>query len=145
MEKDFFDAVNITFDLDTQKPGELSPLILAYIGDAVYEVVVRQIELSKGNRPIVKLHRASIKRVNAGTQAELIELIEPELSEEELSIYKRGRNAKAATSAKNASIGDYRKATGFEALMGYLYISNRSDRMLELINSGFTKMESKNG
>ena len=119
--------------LSELKPNEVAPLILAYIGDAVYEVAVRTAEISKGNRAMNRLHRDSIHLVNAKAQADMIEKIMPMLTEEELSIYKRGRNAKSNTSAKNASIGDYRKATGFEALIGYLFLCERTDRMVELI------------
>lgn len=119
--------------LSELKPNEVAPLILAYIGDAVYEVAVRTVEISKGNRAMNRLHRASTHLVNAKAQADMIEKIMPMLTEEEVSIYKRGRNAKSNTSAKNASIGDYRKATGFEALIGYLFLCERTDRMVELI------------
>ena len=81
--------------------------------------------------------------VKAETQSEMIELLLPELTEEELAVYKRGRNAKAYTSAKNASIGDYRKATGLEALMGYLYLTDRPERIMELIQNGLQKLSMK--
>lgn len=132
--KDLYQAIKDEFDLKELKPNEVSPLILAHIGDAVYEVVIRTIELSKGNRAIVKVHSDSIKLVNAKTQAELADKILPVLSPEEEAQYRRGRNAKAATHAKNASISDYRKATGVEALIGYLYLLGRTDRILELIH-----------
>jgi len=99
-------------------------------------VVIRTITLSKGNRPVEKVHKEAIAYVNAKAQADAADIILPMLSEEETDIYKRGRNAKSATKAKNASIGDYRKATGFEALMGYLYLMGETDRMLELIRAG---------
>lgn len=127
--------------LSELKPNEVAPLILAYIGDAVYEVAVRTAEISKGNRAMNRLHRDSIHLVNAKAQADMIEKIMPMLTEEELSIYKRGRNAKSNTSAKNASIGDYRKATGFEALIGYLFLCERTDRMVELIKESIGQIE----
>ena len=129
------------FDLPDVKPNELAPLILAHIGDAVYEVVIRTIELSKGNRAIVKVHSDSIKLVNAKTQAELADKILPILSPEEEAQYRRGRNAKAATHAKNASVSDYRKATGVEALIGYLYLLGRTDRIFQLLS--FLPLEGK--
>lgn len=127
--------------LSELKPNEVAPLILAYIGDAVYEVAVRTAEISKGNRAMNRLHRDSIHLVNAKAQADMIEKIMPMLTEEELSIYRRGRNAKSNTSAKNASIGDYRKATGFEALIGYLFLCERTDRMVELIKESIGQIE----
>jgi len=130
-----YDEIKEQYDLPDINPGELAPLILAHIGDAIYEVVIRTITLSKGNRPVEKVHKEAISYVNAKTQAEAADFLLPMLTEEEADIYKRGRNAKANTKAKNASIGDYRKATGFEALMGYLYLKGETDRMLELIKA----------
>ena len=131
-----YDEIKEQYGLPDICPGELAPLILAHIGDAIYEVVIRTITLSKGNRPVEKVHKEAIAYVNAKAQADAADIILPMLSEEETDIYKRGRNAKSATKAKNASIGDYRKATGFEALMGYLYLMGETDRMLELIRAG---------
>lgn len=141
MSLNLIDVISEQFKCDTLVPNEVSPLILAYIGDAYYEVVVRTIEISKGNRQVNKLHRASTKLVNAATQARLAETLLDKLTDEEVSIYKRGRNAKANTSAKNASIGDYRKATGFEALIGYLYLSKREDRIMEIISVGLSELD----
>lgn len=124
------------YELSDVKPEEVAPLILAHIGDAVYEVVIRTITLSRGNRAIEKVHKEATKYVNAGTQAEMADKIYDLLTPEEAEAYRRGRNAKSATKAKNASISDYRKATGFEALMGYLYISGNTERMLELVKEG---------
>ncbi len=133
---DLYSEIKNRFDLPMVNPGEVAPLILAHIGDAIFEVVIRTITLSHGNKAIEKVHKEAIKYVNAKSQADMADKILPILSEEEESIYRRGRNAKSATKAKNASISDYRKATGFEALMGYLYINNNIDRMLELIEEG---------
>ena len=130
-----YDEIKEQYDLPDINPGELAPLILAHIGDAIYEVVIRTITLSKGNRPVEKVHKEAISYVNAKTQADAADILLPMLTEEETDIYKRGRNAKANTKAKNASIGDYRKATGFEALMGYLYLKGETDRMLDLIKA----------
>ena len=130
-----YDEIKEQYDLPDINPGELAPLILAHIGDAIYEVVIRTITLSKGNRPVEKVHKEAISYVNAKSQADAADILLPMLTEEEADIYKRGRNAKANTKAKNASIGDYRKATGFEALMGYLYLKGETDRMLDLIKA----------
>lgn len=117
-----------------------SPLTLAYIGDAAYELVIRTMVVEKGNRQASQLHRLTTSYVKAQAQAAMIEALEPELTEEELAIYKRGRNAKSYTSAKNASILDYRKATGLEALIGYLYFSGREERVLFLIKEGISRI-----
>lgn len=138
-------SIDELFSLKENNPAEVGPLILAYVGDSIYEVVVRQIVASRGNRSTDKLHKEATALVNAGRQAAMIEALEPDLTETELSIYKRGRNAKSGSSAKNASINSYRKATGFEALMGYLYLSKEMDRMLELIRLGIERTEKENG
>lgn len=113
-----------------------SPLTLAFIGDGVYDLVIRTMIVEKGNAPVNKLHRQVSNLVKAPAQMEMFHRIEEKLSEEELSVYKRGRNAKSFTSAKNASITEYRIATGLEALIGYLYLTDQFDRILELINAG---------
>ena len=115
-----------------------SPLTLAYIGDAVYEMVIRTKLVVKGNSQVNKLHKRASELVNAHAQAVMIESLCKGniLSEAEMNIYKRGRNAKAVTKAKNASMIDYRTATVFEALVGYLYLSEQSERMMILIETG---------
>ncbi len=110
-----------------------SPLTLAFIGDSIYDLVIRTVIVEQGNRQPQSLHKKKSSIVKAQTQALFIEALTDELDEKETDIYRRGRNAKSYTSAKNASIGDYRKATGFEALMGYLYLTGKEDRMLSLI------------
>lgn len=110
-----------------------SPLTLAYIGDAVYDLLIRTYVVETGNAPANKLHRSTIKLVKASAQAEHFQRIEDMLTEEEIAVYKRGRNAKSFSVAKNASIQDYRIATGLEALIGYLYLNGRTERLIELI------------
>lgn len=110
-----------------------SPLTLAYIGDAIYDLVIRTIVVERGNTSANKLHRKAVSYVNARVQAKMIEALMDELTEEEQGIYRRGRNAKSFTTAKNASVIEYRKATGFEALCGYLYLTGRQERMLLLV------------
>lgn len=109
----------------------LSPLKMAYIGDAVYEVLVRRYLLENNKGPMHKLHRASTKYVKAEAQAKFVMSLEAELTEEEANILKRGRNAKSGSVPKNAKIQDYRYSTGFEALIGYLYLNGREDRIME--------------
>ena len=116
-----------------------SPLTLAYIGDCIYEVVIRTILVHDGNAPVNKLHKRASNLVKASAQKEIYQKIREELTEEEMSVFKRGRNAKSFTSAKNATIGEYRIATGFEALMGYLYLNNRMNRLIELVKKGLEK------
>ena len=110
-----------------------SPLTLAYIGDGVYELVIRTILVKKANCPVNRLHKKASSLVKASAQSGMMEAIEPLLTDEEKNVYRRGRNAKSPTMAKNATMTDYRKATGFEALMGYLYLKDEFERMVELI------------
>jgi ribonuclease-3 family protein len=114
------------------KAKEYSPLVLAYIGDAVYEILVRQYIVSCGNAPVNVLNKRARGIVNAAAQSSAYEKIKDMLTEEETSVYKRGRNAKSYTSAKNQSISDYRRATGMEALFGFLYIEGKNERISEL-------------
>lgn len=129
------------FDIEKQDIRTYSPLTLAYIGDAVFELVVRTVLVERKNMQPEKLHKAATKIVKAETQAKMIEVLKEDLTEKELSIYRRGRNAKAVTRAKNATMSEYRRATGFEALMGYLYLNGETERMLELIHAGVEKAE----
>ena len=103
-----------------------SPLVLAYIGDGIYELMVRTVLVGQGNRQASTLHKKASSYVKASTQSAMILAVQEELTEEEHQVYKRGRNAKTVTMAKHASMHDYRHATGFEALMGYLYLTNQS-------------------
>ena len=103
-------------------PKSLSPLVLAYIGDAVFELMVRGYVLKDGNAPIV----------NAGSQSEMYEKLKDVLTETEMAVMKRGRNAKSFTTAKNQSVSDYRRATGVEAIFGYVYLSGNVERLKEL-------------
>ncbi len=116
-----------------------SPLTLAYVGDAVYEVVIRTVIAERANRAANELHKRAVKYVQAGAQAAMITALQEILTEEELAVFKRGRNAKSNTSAKNASITDYRKATGFEALIGFLYLTDQTERVLYLIKEGIER------
>ncbi|MBS7183377.1 MAG: ribonuclease III [Eubacterium sp.] len=120
---------------------DYSPLTLAYIGDGIYEIVIRTIIVDEANRQVNKIHKAASGLVKAGTQAKMIHLIMDDLTEDEIQIFKRGRNAKAVTRAKNASMSEYRRATGFEALMGWLYLSGKSDRMMDLIMLALKRFE----
>ena len=127
------------FDCKEQDIRSFSPLTLAYIGDAVYDLVIRTIVVERGNKAANVLHKTTVKYVNAAAQAAIIQAVQDVMTEEELAVYMRGRNAKSNTMAKNASVEDYRKATGMEALIGYLYLSNRFHRVLELVKLGMEK------
>lgn len=117
-----------------------SPLTLAYIGDAIYDLVIRTIVVERGNRSANNLHKKAVAYVNARVQARMIDALEDELTEEEAAVYHRGRNAKSYTTAKNASVIEYRKATGLEALCGYLYLQGQQERLLYLIREAITRL-----
>ena len=124
------------FHLEDQDLRSYSPLTLAYIGDGVYELIIRTILVKKGNCPVNRLHKKASSLVKAGAQSAIMEVIEEELTPEELSVYRRGRNAHSPTMAKHATMADYRRATGFEALMVYLYLKEDYTRMLTLVRMG---------
>lgn len=143
MEKgvDFIkEEIEQMFGLQPKDVRTYSPLTLAFIGDGIYDLIIRTIVVGKGNTQANILHQKTSRMVKAGTQSAMMEHIEPLLSEEEAAVYKRGRNAKSATMAKNATMADYRRATGLEALCGYLYLTNRMTRILELVKAGLVKL-----
>lgn len=134
------DCLKEALRLTEADAASYSPLVLAYLGDAVYELAIRTLVVNEGNRQVNKMHRETASLVKAGAQAEFLKLIEEALTPEELSVYRRGRNAKSVTMAKHATMKDYRMATGFEALMGYLYLTGRLGRMAELLGMGLEKL-----
>lgn len=135
-----FEAMEKAFELKEVNVAEYSPLTLAYIGDCVYELIIRTKLVTNGNAPVNKLNKKASDLAKAITQAKMIEAVMESLSEEEEAAYKRGRNAHSFTKAKNASTSDYRKATGFEALIGYLYLQKKFDRIMEIVKAGFEEV-----
>lgn len=113
--------------------NSLSPSVLAFVGDAYYGLLVREM-LAEVNRPSGELHTQSVKLVKAGAQAEAFKIIEEKLSEKELSVYKRGRNFHVNSIPKSSSVGEYHSATGLETLFGYLHLSGCDDRAKELFD-----------
>lgn len=125
-----------TFPGKRQDPKAYSPLALAYMGDALYDLIIRTVVVERANRPVRDLHRIAVQYVSAEAQAKIASALQDMLTEEEESVYRRGRNAKPHTKAKNASMEDYLKATGFEAVLGYLYLTDNTERALELVRDG---------
>ena len=119
--------------------AEFSPLQLAYIGDAVYELIIRSFVMREGNMPVEKLHRHTTRIVKAQAQAAMYHSLEDVLTDEEKGIFRRGRNAKSYSRAKNASLSEYRIATGFEALVGWLFLKGEAARLAELTAEGLTR------
>jgi ribonuclease-3 family protein len=133
------DQINKEFDSERVDLKTYSPLTLAYVGDAVFEIIIRTLIVEKGQRAANTLHKHTTKVVCAQTQAKMIEAVYDSLNEEEQDIYRRGKNTKTHSSAKNASLSDYRKATGFEALCGYLFLKNDTPRITHIIREALEK------
>ena len=134
LDNDLVKCIYEGLDMKHTEPSQLSPLVLAYIGDSIYDLVIKTWVIEQGNMQVNKLNKKTSSIVKAESQSAMM------LSEHEEAVYKRGRNAKSYTSAKNASIGDYRRATGFEALIGYLYLSGQYERMMELVKAGLESL-----
>ncbi len=129
-------AIKDVFPGKQQDIRSYSPLTLAYIGDVVYDLIIRTVVVSRANRPVNDLHRITVRYVSAGAQSRIVQTLMDSFTEEEQSVYRRGKNSKPHTTAKNASVADYLKATGFEAVIGYLYLADNMERALYLVKKG---------
>lgn len=123
------------------EPGQYSPLALAFLGDAVFSLVIRTVVLSQGSRQAEKLHNETNRIVRASMQAKLIDAMQPFLTDEEAAIYRRGRNANPHHKAHSATEEDYRKATALETLCGYLYLKGETARFLQLLRQAEDALE----
>lgn len=121
-------------------PSVISPLTLAFVGDGVFDLMIRECLVSEANRPVGELNKMKVQTVCCKRQAVIIKELIPHLTDEEVSIYKRGRNAHCGHTPKNASKAEYHEATGFEALLGYIYLSGNILRLRELFNIILEKM-----
>ena len=139
---EFVSYMNELFQMEEVDIREYSPLTLAYIGDCVYDLVIKSLVINAGNKQVNKLHQETSRLVQASTQSLMMRTMQEHLTEEEHAVYKRGRNAKSVSPAKNQSITDYRRATGFEALLGYLYLQKDYKRLLELVKIGLDSLDS---
>lgn len=139
MEKSLDELLKEYFQTKDTDAKNYSPLVLAYIGDGIYDLIIRTVVVNRGNTQANKLHRKTSSLVKAAAQSAMVDTLLEILTQEELAVYKRGRNAKSATMAKNATMADYRKATGFEALMGYLYLEQQWERMVYLVKEGLSR------
>lgn len=135
------DKLKMEFVCEEVDIRQYSPLTLAFLGDCVFDLIIRTVIVKRANRAPEQLHKVKSSFVKAESQAKMAEAILDTLTEEELAVYKRGRNAKSFSTAKNASVTAYRKATGFEALVGYLYLQNREDRIIELTKIALDKTD----
>ena len=134
MEKSINQQIKETFGVDSVDIRTYSPLTLAYIGDGIFDLVIRTLVVGKGNTSANQLHQRTSHIVKAHSRAIMADALAEIMTPQEQDVYRRGRNAKSHTMAKNATVADYRSATGFEALMGYLYLTEQSERMMELIS-----------
>ena len=140
MAADLNDYLNGKFGIESKDIRTYSPLTLAYIGDAIFDVVIRSILVNKGNTAVNKLHKRASDVVKAPSQAAFVKVLMDDLTEEEADYYRRGRNSKPHTKAKNATTMDYLDATGFEAVIGFLYLTGNMDRICELVNLGIDRL-----
>lgn len=124
-------------------PHTSSPLVLAYIGDCVFDLIIKMLVVGKGNRQVHKLHEETSRYVQASAQSYMMRSMQEHLTQEEHAVYRRGRNARSVSPAKNQSITDYRRATGFEALLGYLYLNGEYERLIRLVTIGLESMKEK--
>ncbi len=136
LDAGLFALIRDTFPIKEVDLRTYSPLTLAFIGDGIYDLVIRSLIVGQGNTSPSTLHRHTSHLVRAESQAEMVEALLPSLSDEERDWVRRGQNAKPATTAKHASTEEYHKATGFEALLGCLYLTGNEERMLALIRQG---------
>lgn len=137
---DFHDYITEVLNLQEVDADSYSPLVLAFIGDCVYDLVIKSMIISRGNKQVHKLHEETSRLVQASTQSLMMRTMQQHLTEEEHAIYRRGRNAKSVSPAKNQSITDYRRATGFEALLGYLYLKKDYERLMALVKAGLDSL-----
>ena len=117
-----------------KKVDEISPLTLAFVGDGVYDLLVRDYLVNLANRPVGELNKIKVSFVNCTSQAKFAKFLLPYLTEKETAVYKRGRNAAPKTTAKNGSVADYHIATGLESLFGYLHLGGEKARIQELFD-----------
>ncbi|MCB6414697.1 ribonuclease III [Dorea acetigenes] len=120
-----------------------SPLALAYIGDCIFDLIIKSLVLNQGNKQVQKMHKETSRIVQASAQSLMMREIQKHLTEEEHLVYKRGRNTKTVSPARNQSLTDYRRATGFESLLGYLYLKKEWKRMLDLVKIGLDSLETE--
>ncbi|MCR5671990.1 MAG: ribonuclease III [Butyrivibrio sp.] len=140
MAADLNGYFNEKFGIEAKDIRTYSPLTLAYIGDCVFDLMVRSVLVNKGNTSVNKLHTRASKVVKAGTQAQMAALLSDFFTEEEADIYRKGRNSKPHTKAKNATTMEYLDATGFEAVLGFLYLKGDTDRACDIFLEGAKRL-----
>ena len=140
---EFYEAIREVLGLPETDVDSYSPLVLAYMGDCVYDLIIKSMVVSRGNKQVHRLHEETSSYVQASAQSRMMRAMQPHLTEEEHAIYRRGRNTRSVSAAKNQTITDYRRATGFEALVGYLFLKKRYARLMELVKIGLDSLKEK--
>lgn len=140
---EFYDQIREVLGLPETDVDSYSPLVLAYMGYCVYDLIIKSMVVSRGNKQVHRLHEETSSYVQASAQSRMMRAMQPHLTEEEHAIYRRGRNTRSVSAAKNQTITDYRRATGFEALVGYLFLKKRYARLMELVKIGLDSLEEK--
>lgn len=140
---EFYDQIREVLGLPETDVDSYSPLVPAYMGDCVYDLIIKSMVVSRGNKQVHRLHEETSSYVQASAQSRMMRAMQPHLTEEEHAIYRRGRNTRSVSAAKNQTITDYRRATGFEALVGYLFLKKRYARLMELVKIGLDSLEEK--
>ena len=140
---EFYDQIREVLGLPETDVDSYSPLVLAYMGDCVYDLIIKSMVVSRGNKQVHRMHEETSSYVQASAQSRMMRAMQPHLTAEEHAIYRRGRNTRSVSAAKNQTITDYRRATGFEALVGYLFLKKRYARLMELVKIGLDSLEEK--
>ena len=140
---EFYDQIREVLGLPETDVDSYSPLVLAYMGDCVYDLIIKSMVVSRGNKQVHRLHEETSSYVQASAQSRMMRAMQPHLTDEEHAIYRRGRNTRSVSAAKNQTITDYRRATGFEALVGYLFLKKRYARLMQLVKIGLDSLEEK--
>lgn len=143
MEKSLNAYIREQFQLKEVDIRTYSPLALAYIGDGVFDLIIRSVVVDGGNIGVNRMHQRTSHIVKAQTQSKMAEKLQAFFTEEERNIYRRGKNANDSTRAKNATLADYHRATGLEAVFGYLYLNDRFDRILFLVQEGIAQIKER--
>ena len=140
---EFYDQIREVLGLPETDVDSYSPLVLAYMGDCVYDLIIKSMVVSRGNKQVHRMHEETSSYVQASAQSLMMRTIQQHLTEEEHAVYRRGRNTRSVSAAKNQTITDYRRATGFEALVGYLFLKKRYARLMQLVKIGLDSLEEK--
>ncbi len=143
MTFEFYEHIRDVLEIPEPDTDSCSPLVLAYIGDCIYDLIIKSMVVGRGNKQVQRLHEETSSYVQASAQSQMMRTMQQHLTEEEHAIYRRGRNTRSVSAAKNQTITDYRRATGFEALLGYLFLKKRYARLMEIVKIGLDSLEKK--